>query len=1062
MRIQIKRDISDNWNSNNPILKSGEFGYDITNNIVKIGDGVTTWKNLSCCNYDDFINKAKSYTDSVIENLIGEAPSTLDTIYEIAQAIQNNQSIIESLNQSIANKVDKVSGKGLSTNDFSNDMKNKLSTAYDHSQKTSGNPHKVTKSDVGLANVDNTSDANKPVSTAQATAIADAKKAGTDAQSSVDTLSGEVETLKTEVNNNTNAISEINDNLSTEDVDVFSGWTIQDSNRIVCDISVNGNDVLYWYLNFSWSNTINGGVIVYYDNSGTKISEDSIYYPATNKMKGNYTVPNNAVKARFILYFENGVTSTKYPTNVYLNKKPTIRGLGNAISNVNSDLDNLSYGEVAGVNNIFKVDTINWTLTDNGIKNNAKNDGYLLGKTKLFAGKTYKISFLVKSVPTASTTFTAYIDGSEYSNCSFVRINTYGSNIKVEKDYTATSDCELLYKLWGNSNSDIFEFQLQVEEGTVVTDYKPYIPSVKMLSDDVSDINSSMSDYGLNNVFDGELEQGGIDSGTKMVKDNYVVTKNKVFCSPNDFIKTFGDNLESSYACFYKSDGTYIGGLNALDGTTVPSDSAYCYVEFKRSGITPSTAGHIGIYINNQIDVLENSKAPINHTHSYAGSSSVGGAATSANKLNTNAGNATSPVYFENGVPKACTYTLSKSVPSDAKFTDTWRGIQDNLTSDSPTYSLSAKQGKALKEMIDDKLSIESTFVQTYIGVLQDVVYADVSSRYIPSKVLDVSSIISDCDEVLTVRILPGSYGDFTVNDFQVYKYDGGIAFIPKYVGGIGSSFNINYIIYYTRIENNKPMSVYSNIATNDYVSNNYLPLSGGTVSGNFIVNGSSRLIGEVLLNNKLVVRQDRGISSDISGSSYHYNLIKNSTSTGKIYSSSGDAKTGIYGTVVGNTSYNTKIDAGDYIYFNGSYVSSSSGFRLSDEKIKSFTDDIEIDKDKIVKLFDLINIKSYTRKDAKTSNKDILNIGVSAQELEESILEVGLDNERYNIIDNHYDYMMSRGENEEDAKYYTKFMTVNYDALYTLSLIKMRVMEYNHNIKLRELEERISKLENK
>jgi len=44
-------------------------------------------------------------------------------------------------------------------------------TAYDHSQ-ASGNPHGTTKAEVGLSNVDNTSDANKPVSTLQATAIA--------------------------------------------------------------------------------------------------------------------------------------------------------------------------------------------------------------------------------------------------------------------------------------------------------------------------------------------------------------------------------------------------------------------------------------------------------------------------------------------------------------------------------------------------------------------------------------------------------------------------------------------------------------------------------------------------------------------------------------------------------------------------------------------------------------------------------------------------------------------------------------------------------------------------
>lgn len=64
-------------------------------------------------------------------------------------------------------------------------------------------------------------------------------------------------------------------------------------------------------------------------------------------------------------------------------------------------------------------------------------------------------------------------------------------------------------------------------------------------------------------------------------------------------------------------------------------------------------------------------KASTGHTHSYAGSSSVGGAATSANKLNTNAGSATHPIYFKDGVPVETSYTLGKSVPSDAKFTDT-------------------------------------------------------------------------------------------------------------------------------------------------------------------------------------------------------------------------------------------------------------------------------------------------------------------------------------------------------------------------------------------------------
>ena len=45
--------------------------------------------------------------------------------------------------------------------------------------------------------------------------------------------------------------------------------------------------------------------------------------------------------------------------------------------------------------------------------------------------------------------------------------------------------------------------------------------------------------------------------------------------------------------------------------------------------------------------------------------------AESANKLTSDAGSATQPVYFSDGKPVACTYTLGASVPAGAKFTDT-------------------------------------------------------------------------------------------------------------------------------------------------------------------------------------------------------------------------------------------------------------------------------------------------------------------------------------------------------------------------------------------------------
>lgn len=45
--IQFKRNTFSNWQSKNPVLASGEPGYEIDTNKFKIGDGVTNWNTLS-------------------------------------------------------------------------------------------------------------------------------------------------------------------------------------------------------------------------------------------------------------------------------------------------------------------------------------------------------------------------------------------------------------------------------------------------------------------------------------------------------------------------------------------------------------------------------------------------------------------------------------------------------------------------------------------------------------------------------------------------------------------------------------------------------------------------------------------------------------------------------------------------------------------------------------------------------------------------------------------------------------------------------------------------------
>lgn len=47
LRLQIRHDTSANWVQVNPILMSGEIGYDTTAKQFKIGDGTTAWNSLA-------------------------------------------------------------------------------------------------------------------------------------------------------------------------------------------------------------------------------------------------------------------------------------------------------------------------------------------------------------------------------------------------------------------------------------------------------------------------------------------------------------------------------------------------------------------------------------------------------------------------------------------------------------------------------------------------------------------------------------------------------------------------------------------------------------------------------------------------------------------------------------------------------------------------------------------------------------------------------------------------------------------------------------------------------
>ena len=85
---------------------------------------------------DTTLTSANTYTDNKVAELVGEAPDTLNTLDELSEALKDNKDVVTVLEEAIANKVDKVEGKVLSTNDYTTEEKEKLASLenYDDTQ----------------------------------------------------------------------------------------------------------------------------------------------------------------------------------------------------------------------------------------------------------------------------------------------------------------------------------------------------------------------------------------------------------------------------------------------------------------------------------------------------------------------------------------------------------------------------------------------------------------------------------------------------------------------------------------------------------------------------------------------------------------------------------------------------------------------------------------------------------------------------------------------------------------------------------------------------------------
>jgi len=210
IRIQLRRDTAANWGLVNPILRAGEVGIETDSLRFKIGDGSSNWSIRPYVNVlpseltelsQDAVNQAltagngitkvyndaantitvsvdtsvianKQYVDDSLAAVLDTAPELLNTLNELAAAIGDDPNFFATVAANLAShEADTTNVHGIAdTSILITTTGTQTLTNKTLNSPVINTPTGIVKSDVGLANVDNTSDINKPVSTAQATA----------------------------------------------------------------------------------------------------------------------------------------------------------------------------------------------------------------------------------------------------------------------------------------------------------------------------------------------------------------------------------------------------------------------------------------------------------------------------------------------------------------------------------------------------------------------------------------------------------------------------------------------------------------------------------------------------------------------------------------------------------------------------------------------------------------------------------------------------------------------------------------------------------------------------
>lgn len=100
----------------------------ISNYITKVSELLNDKNYIRDIELDSILTDypTKTEVEEALANLVNSAPEMLDTLYELAKAIDDNPNFAADIAEELAKKVDKIEGMGLSENDYSDEEKQKL------------------------------------------------------------------------------------------------------------------------------------------------------------------------------------------------------------------------------------------------------------------------------------------------------------------------------------------------------------------------------------------------------------------------------------------------------------------------------------------------------------------------------------------------------------------------------------------------------------------------------------------------------------------------------------------------------------------------------------------------------------------------------------------------------------------------------------------------------------------------------------------------------------------------------------------------------------------------